>query len=139
VSKKSAAIATRIQQFEGAMLPAHYLGFFDCFNRQQYYEAHDVLEEMWLSAKRGADGDFYKGLIQLAGAFVHVQKNRPGPAVALLDLARNNLQKYPTVHHSLDIKPVLGLICLWRERLVGVHTTVGMLERAGGPVLSLLK
>jgi predicted metal-dependent hydrolase len=137
VSKKSGGIALKIEQFCGGRLPAHYLGYFDCFNRQQFYEAHDVLEEMWLPARREADGDFYKGLIQLAGAFVHVQKNRPGPAVALLDLAKANLAKYPAVHLSLDIASVFELIRQWRERLAVVQTTVGILENAGAPVLSL--
>ena len=26
-----------------------YQGYFQCFNAQQYYEAHDVLEHLWLS------------------------------------------------------------------------------------------
>src|SRR3989304_9926528 len=80
VSRKSEPIARRIERFRGRRLPAHYLGYFDCFNRQLFYEAHDVLEEIWLADRHGPDGDFYKGLIQLAGAFVHVQKNRSGPA-----------------------------------------------------------
>ena len=25
-----------------------YLGYFDCFNRQHYFEAHEVLEALWL-------------------------------------------------------------------------------------------
>lgn len=139
MSKKSADIARRIEQFQGAKLPAHYLGYFDCFNRQQFYEAHDVLEDMWLPAKRGADGDFYKGLIQLAGAFVHVQKNRPGPAVALLNLAQANLEKYPVVHHSLDVSALLNHIRRWRERIAGLQSTVGMLETTGGLQLALLE
>ena len=139
MSKKSAEIARRIEAFRGAKLPAHYLGYFDCFNRQQFYEAHDVLEDMWLPVRRDADGDFYKGLIQLAGAFVHVQKNRPGPAVALLDLARTNLGKYPAIYHSLDIAAVFKVIGQWRERLVGVETTAGLLETEDPPVLSPLE
>ena len=65
-----------------------YLEFFDCFNRQLFYEAHDKLEPLWLTMRQSADGDFFKGLIQLAGAFVHVQKGRPQPARALLRRAR---------------------------------------------------
>jgi len=95
VSKKSAKIAALIESCQGRDLPAHYLGYFECFNRGLFYEAHDVLEELWL-ANRGAPSDaFYKGLIQFAGAFVHIQKNRRGPAQALFKLARANLGKYP--------------------------------------------
>src|SRR5271170_5005806 len=102
-----------IESFRGQALDAHYLGFFDCFNRQLFYEAHDVLEDLWLADKHGANGNFYKGLIQLAGAFVHLQKNRLRPAAALFKLARANLEKYPHEHEHLDLKVVGHLIAKW--------------------------
>jgi predicted metal-dependent hydrolase len=77
VSHKNARIADRIESSRGQDLDAHYAGYFDCFNRQLFYEAHEVLEHLWLKDKYGPNGAFYKGLIQLAGAFVHLQKN-PG-------------------------------------------------------------
>lgn len=117
MSKKSGHIAERIAAFQGQNLDAYYLAYFDLFNRQLFYEAHDVLEALWLTDRRGPDGDFYKGLIQLAGGFVHVQKNRPGPARALLQLARANLEKYPAVHHQLDPAQVFSLIANWSLRL----------------------
>lgn len=117
MSKKSPHIATRIESFVGQDLDAHYLGYFDCFNRQLFYEAHDVLEELWLADRRGADGDFYKALIQLAGAFVHLQKSRPGPATALFNLSEKYLGRYPALHHRLDLAEVRALIAAWRERI----------------------
>jgi predicted metal-dependent hydrolase len=50
-----------------------YRAFFRCWNEQHYYKAHDVLEQLWLNTDSG-DADFFKGLIQAAGAFVHLQK-----------------------------------------------------------------
>ena len=61
-----------------------YQNFFVCFNSGRYYESHDVLEELWLKVKAGPNGNFYKALIQIAGAFVHLQKSRPQPAASLL-------------------------------------------------------
>ena len=117
MSKKSAKIAAMIESFQGQARDAHYLGYFACFNEGLYYEAHDVLEEMWLPA-RGQNADhFYKGLIQLAGAFVHLQKNRLGPSYALFDLARANLEKYPGYYESLNVAHVLNLIANWQRRL----------------------
>jgi predicted metal-dependent hydrolase len=110
VSKKSGHIATLVERFRGGDLDARYLAYFDCFNRQLFFEAHEVLEDLWLTNRNGPDGAFYKGLIQLAGAFVHVQKKRSSPAAALLGLARDNLRKYPNVHQKLEIKVVLALI-----------------------------
>lgn len=117
MSKKSAKIAALIERCRGQQLDAHYLGYFACFNEQLYYEAHDVLEELWLAQRRGPNDAFYKGLIQLAGAFVHLQKNRLRPAAALFKLARANLEKYPDHHESLDVTHTLALTANWLARL----------------------
>jgi predicted metal-dependent hydrolase len=126
VSKKSAKIAALIESCRGGGHDAHYLGYFECFNSGLYYEAHDVLEELWLTDKAGPSGNFYKGLIQLAGAFVHMQKHGPArprlkPAAALLRLAQKNLSAYPSIFHELQVEEVLNLIGRW----------LGDLERGG--------
>ena len=136
MSKKSAKIADQIRHLQGRGTNPHYLGYFDCFNRQLFYEAHDVLEELWLEDRNGPDGDFFKGLIQLAGAFVHVQKKRSGPAVSLLCLAENNLRKYPARHRQLDLEKVLELIGAWRSTLEGRRGTLEILQNP--PQLSLI-
>src|SRR3954453_13472269 len=117
MSKKSGAIAEIIEQFQGRDFDAHYLGYFECFNRRLYFEAHDVLEELWLADRSGPNYSFYKGLIQLAGAFVHLQKNRLRPSAALFKLADANLQKYPNTHEHLDLADVLCLIERWAAAL----------------------
>src|SRR6267142_3870231 len=99
-----------IESFRGQELDAHYLGFFDCFNRQLFYEAHDVLEELWLADRHGLNGAFFKGLIQLAGAFVHLQKNRLRPAAALFKLSRKYLGPYTGLHESLDMAEIHRMI-----------------------------
>lgn len=137
MSKKSGHIAARIEAFRGETLDAHYLGYFDCFNRGLFYEAHDVLEELWLADRHGPDGDFYKGLIQLAGAFVHVQKNRRGPALALLRLAQTNLEKYPAKHSQLDLNSVGQLLHRWQLRLEAATGKPSELLQADTPQLQL--
>ena len=117
MTHKSAKVAERVAAFAGGRHDARYLGYFDCFNRGEYYEAHDVLEDLWLPDRKGPDGNFYKGLIQLAGAFVHVQKKRFPPAVALLRLARANLRVYPSLHHGLDLEAVLAMAERWMNML----------------------
>lgn len=97
-----------------------YLAYFDCFNRQEYYEAHDVLEHLWLKGK-DENYAFYKGLIQLAGAFVHLQKQRARPehpkdgrrmrpAVRLFALAEQNLAPYGVSHLGLNLAAVRALM-----------------------------
>jgi predicted metal-dependent hydrolase len=137
VSKKSGKIAERIASFQGRELDAHYLGFFDCFNEQLFYEAHDVLEELWLGDRHGPDGDYFKGLIQLAGAFVHLQKERLRPSAALFKLARANLGKYPATHWQLNVATALLLIETWLGWLEGGGFGVNPLRGQAAPRLEL--
>lgn len=118
-------------------MAAHYLGFLECFNLQLFYEAHDVLEELWLADRHGPNGDFFKGLIQLAGAFVHLQKERLRPSAALFKLARTNLLKYPAIHERLDVAAVLKLIEDWLGWLEGGAFNVNPLRARASPVLGL--
>jgi predicted metal-dependent hydrolase len=138
MSKKSPHIAERIARHQGASRPAHYLGYFDCFNSGLYYEAHDVLEELWLAqGRQGTNYAFYKGLIQLAGAFVHLQKQRLKPSVALFTLADNNLRMYPNPHEGIDTSEVLALISDWRSEILGSDYTVNPLGNRPAPQLQL--
>jgi hypothetical protein len=117
--KSPADIAAESKSDEGkeGVRQAGYLAYFECFNAGRYYEAHDVLEAIWLPARTEVDGAFFKGLIQLAGAFVHVQKERYAPAMALLRRARFHLEPYPALHHGLSVPGVLAIIDEWLVRL----------------------
>ena len=97
-----------------------YRGFFQCWNEQRYYEAHDVLEHLWLKTTSG-DADYFKGLIQAAGGFVHLQKHfehpahpkhgrRLGPAVRLFRLAEKNLTPFGPIRYGFDVAGLLGLL-----------------------------
>ncbi|HTD68439.1 MAG TPA: DUF309 domain-containing protein [Candidatus Limnocylindria bacterium] len=138
MSKKSPKIAALIDACRGQHLPAHYLGFFECFNRQLFYEAHDVLEELWLAeGRRGVNYGFYKGLIQFAGAFVHLQKNRLRPAAALFKLSRSYLEKYPSLHESLDIAGVVQSAGAWIAMLERNDFVTNPLTTNPAPALTL--
>ena len=126
-----------VEQFGDGKLDPHYAGYFDCFNRQLFYEAHEVLEHLWLQDKSGANGAFYKGLIQLAGAFVHLQKNRPHPAAALFKLALANLEKYPEQHERLDVATVCGLIRSWLGSLEAACFEKNPFTSGNAPKLAL--
>jgi hypothetical protein len=131
----------RIEQLLGdpnaGSLNPYYYGYFDHFNRGLFYESHDVLEQLWLKDRHGPNGDFYKGLIQLAGAFVHLQKERLRPAAALFKLAAANLRKYPSHHEHLEIVAVLKLIEHWLGRLENSQFTANPLATDQPPQLQL--
>ena len=104
----------------------YYRAFFRCWNEQRYYEAHDVLEQVWLHDPiTPEDAQYFKGLIQAAGAFVHLQKHfehpthpkhgkRLAPAVRLFQLAEKNLAPAGPQRHDLDVakfRRMLGRYC----------------------------
>src|ERR1700722_19101670 len=110
MSTKKEKMAGMVEQWQGQGGDPHYVGYFDCFNRGLFYEAHDVLEQLWLKDRHGPNGSFYKGLIQLAGAFVHLQKDRLRPSAALFKLAGANFGQYAGTHEHLAIPAVMAMI-----------------------------
>ena len=136
---KHERIAELARQFSGDGIDPRYAGYFALFNQQKFYEAHDILEHLWLPDRHGANGNFYKGLIQLAGAFVHLQKNRLRPSAALFKLARTNLEKYPALHEKLNLVAVQQLIAGWLWQLEKDEFTINPLSVVNVPQLALQK
>src|SRR6478752_5888014 len=137
LANKSQKIAKMVESYAGQAHDPHYVGYFDLFNRGLFYEAHDVLENLWLPRRKESDGDFYKGLIQLAGAFVHLQKGRLKPAAALFKLADANLRKYGEVYEGLVLGPVHGLIETYADLLANSDYETNPLTTRGLPQLQL--
>ena len=123
MSYPGASAAAGGERFAGEEPAPEYVAFFDCFNSEHFFEAHEVLEKLWLPKRQEANGAFYKGLIQLAGAFVHVQKSRPGPAASLLKLAQANLVQFKGIHERLDVVSVLERIDLSLKHLESNETS----------------
>jgi len=137
VSNKAERIARMVGDVPAGSLNPYYQGYFDCFNGGQFYEAHDVLEQLWLKDRHGANGAFYKGLIQLAGAFVHLQKDRLRPSAALFKLAGANLAQYTGTHERLALPSVLGLIAHWLALLERGDFQSNPLRSEPAPVLRI--
>ena len=124
---------------------ARYLGYFECFNAGEFYEAHDVLEDLWLETRGQPDADFYKALIQLAGGFVHLTMHenpkwpaaghRLRPAHRLLGKARDYLQNYPNPHHGFNVAAALSLIDQWHTQLEEGEFEVNPLHQHSSPPL----
>src|SRR5437764_11027473 len=109
----------------------YYAAFFQLWNAQKYYEAHDVLEQLWLVEKNAELARFYQALIQAAGAFVHLQKNfeqpshakhgrRLRPATRLFALALRNLEDFPDEYYALDLAVLRELLVRYRDVIIAV-------------------
>ncbi len=62
----------------------------DLFNQERFWEAHEVLEEIWHPAT-GVERDTIQGLILTAAALVHYQKNEKSVCVSILGRAKEKL------------------------------------------------
>jgi hypothetical protein len=67
----------------------------DDFNAGRFYESHEHLEEIW-QYERGRVRDAYKGLIQIAAAFVHLSRGKFVGAERLLRTGVAYLSPYRT-------------------------------------------
>jgi len=74
----------------------------DLFNQERFWEAHEVLEEIWHPAT-GVERDIIQGLILMAAALVHYQKNEKAVCISILGRA---MEKLGTLDNfkGLDIK-----------------------------------
>jgi predicted metal-dependent hydrolase len=127
----------RISDFVRSLDPAsskgspqnYYAAYFQLWNAQKYYEAHDVIEQLWLVERNAELSRFYQALIQAAGAFVHLQKNfqhpshakhsrRLPPATRLFELALENLEDLPNEFRALDLVRFRELLMRYRNEIV---------------------
>lgn len=117
MTHKSGKVADRVAHLKGGRVDPRYAGFFECFNAGEFYESHDVLEDLWLESRGGPKDLFYKALIQFAGAFVHLQKDRMGAAGKLFRLSKGYLSRYPETYEELAVAALIREIDRWLQRL----------------------
>ena len=138
MSHKTPKIEALLAGLDGSgIYERHYLGFFKCFNEQLYYDAHDVLEALWLPLSGQPQANYYQGLIQLAGAFVHLQKNRLGPAARLFALALKNFEPYPAHHAGIDLDHIRQLCRHQRDAILASGETLNPWSTEAPPQLAM--
>jgi predicted metal-dependent hydrolase len=88
-------------------LPDRYLEGLRLFNAEEFYECHDVLEELWADVL-GEEKKFYQGLIQASVALFHFGNENFGGARKLYLSARNLLDAYPAHYMGIDLEKFLA-------------------------------
>ncbi len=73
------------------------------FNAKQFFEAHEAWEEVWLDSARELR-HFYQGLIQVAAAYVHLQRNEYPGTVKLLHEGLRKIEAYPPITLGVDLR-----------------------------------
>lgn len=86
--------------------PEQYLEGLRLFNDEEFFECHDVLEELWAET-RGGERKFYQGLIQLSISLFHFGNDNYGGARKLYDTSRKYLDAYRPVCMGIDVDQLL--------------------------------
>ncbi|MEE2838929.1 MAG: DUF309 domain-containing protein [Acidobacteriota bacterium] len=88
----------------------------ELFNREEFYDCHDTIEEIWLQESND-EQPFLQGLIQAAVAFHHYQHGKLGAARSMLSLAIEKLEGFPETHHQVLLKEFLEGLSAWKTGL----------------------
>jgi hypothetical protein len=72
------------------------------FNAQKYWLAHEVLESVWKNAQ-GTEKEILNGIILVAAAFVHEEKDEADICISILKRASKKLEKGAGDYRRIDI------------------------------------
>jgi predicted metal-dependent hydrolase len=79
-----------------------YLAGILFFNRQDYFEAHEVWEDLWADCT-GPERFFYQGLIQAEVGLHHFDHGNLRGAVKLYRSSKDYMQRYPSPYFGLNM------------------------------------
>ena len=86
------------------------------FNRGDYFECHETLEELWM-VEVGEDKRFYQGLIQLSVGCFHLLNNNLRGAASQWEKGIAKLDDYGDEHLGIDLGMLLGQMRRCQEML----------------------
>ena len=79
------------------------------FNDEKYWNAHEHLEGVWKGTS-GSEKSILNGIILVAAAFVHDEKDEPEICVSILRRALEKLEGASGMYHGIDIGRVAARV-----------------------------
>jgi predicted metal-dependent hydrolase len=83
-------------------LPALAIHGLELFNQGAYFEAHEELELAW-RAERAPVRELYRGILQVAVAYLHIQRGNYRGAAKMFLRSRNWLGPFPDRCCGIDL------------------------------------
>ena len=74
----------------------------ELFNRGEYFEAHEELEMAWRD-ETGPVRELYRGILQIAVAYLHIQRGNYRGAVKMFFRSRTWLDPFPDTCRGIDL------------------------------------
>ena len=81
----------------------------DLFNDEKYWGAHEALEGVWKTAS-GDEKNILNGIILVAAAFVHEEKDELDVCLSILKRARKKLEGIGGKYHEIDVDRIADLV-----------------------------
>lgn len=94
--------ATQKDRYNPRVTVAPISAFDEALAAERYFEAHEILEGFWVDY-RGADRDFYKGLIQAAVALHHASRGNAAGAARVAGRAIALLAPFAPRHAGVEV------------------------------------
>ena len=89
----------------------------ELFNAGQYWEAHEAWEGAWMPHRHEPEGDFYKGLVQVAAGFYHYhRRNRNGALIKWRDGA-DYLRPFAPERDGIRLDPLIERVDAYRYQI----------------------
>jgi predicted metal-dependent hydrolase len=86
------------------------------FNAREFFEAHEVWEEVWL-VEDEPEKTFLQGIIQIAAGFHHYRRGNSDGAETLLAAGIVKITRFPAGHRGLAIHDLREEAKLWARAL----------------------
>ncbi len=90
------------------------------FNRGDYFECHETLEDIWM-LETGKDKRFYQGLIQLSVGFFHLLNRNLRGAASQWEKGVAKLTAYEDEHLGVNLKTLIAKMRRCQETLEAVQ------------------
>jgi uncharacterized protein len=81
----------------------------ELFNDEKYWQAHEGLEYIWKNAK-GIEKQILNGIILVAAAFVHDEKDEQDVCISILQRARKKFDRASGNYYGIDINGIADMI-----------------------------
>jgi predicted metal-dependent hydrolase len=94
--------------------PSEYLAGIERFNCGEFWEAHEVWEDLWIREETELKL-FYQGLIQVAGAFHHFGHANWAGMKSLLAEGIEKIAAYRPFTQGIDVDALLDELAPWQD------------------------
>lgn len=96
---------------------------FAQFNRGEYWEQHETLENIWRAEGDTSIRNFYKGILQIGVGFHHLRNGNYNGVIKVLGRGINYLKPYAPACYGVDVARLIeeASAVYWRVRDQGAE------------------